>query len=263
MHFQIDYPESKQLLKRSFSRSSHWRDSDSLQPSKRHQQLPPTLQTPRHSLDKSPPPSCPEDAPLTLPESSRSLRKRKSESDHSTPNTPTKRRIEDWLRNTRPRRRSYPPKVKFSDPDTDTGKGLYASIRRKSYNPQPEISDPEAQRPLLDVLQEMSQGARAGSSTSSRNARSITSHPDYRSTFRNNGIYINHTGARIPQELQEFLNSNILKQQSDPLTPDAITKTIKTAIEIVDSPESNIYNFNRTALLPIKRSDIRRRGNTS
>ncbi|KAL8900922.1 MAG: hypothetical protein Q9207_005455 [Kuettlingeria erythrocarpa] len=227
MHFHIECPEFNQHLKRSFSGFFDGRDSDSLQPSKRHEQLPPTLLTPRYSLDKLPPPSCPQEAPLTPPESSRSLRKRKFEDNHSALNTPTKRRIGDWLRSTRP-----------------------------------QISDPDAQRPLLDVLQEMSQGAGAGSSTSGRNARSVTSHPDYRSTLRNNGVYIDHTGAKIPQELREFLDSSILKQQSDPLTPDAIAEAVKTAIEIADSPESNIYDLNGTAMIPIKRSDVGRGGNT-
>ncbi|KAI4169336.1 MAG: hypothetical protein LQ346_008974 [Caloplaca aetnensis] len=107
----------------------------------------------------------------------------------------------------------------------------------------------------------MSQGPGAGSSTSGRNARSVTSHPDYRSTLRNNGIYIDHTGVKIPQELREFLDSNILKQQSDPLTPDAIAEAVNTAIEIADSPKSNIYDLNGTAMLPIKRSDVGRGGN--
>ncbi|KAL8989245.1 MAG: hypothetical protein Q9177_001828 [Variospora cf. flavescens] len=266
MHSYIECPEFKPVVKRSFSRSFDGRDPDSLHPTKRHQQLPPTLLIPRHSLDKVPRPSCPQAAPLTPPESSPFLRKRKFENENSALNTPTKRRIEDWLWSTCPRRGSCPPRAGLSDPDAHTGRGRYASTRSKSYPPKPEIGYPDDQRPLLEVLQEMSQTQKqtfaAGSSTSGRNARSLTSHPEYRSTLRNNGIYIDHTGAKIPQELREFLDSSILKQQSDPLTPDAIADAVETATEIADSPESNIYDLIGTAMLPIKRSDVGRGGNT-
>ena len=269
MHPLIECPKFERLHKRSFSHSFDECDSKSLRPAKRHQQLPPTPRTSSHSLDKVTRPSRPQDAPLTLPESSQFSRKRKFEDHNPAPNTRNKRRIEDWLQSTRSRRKSCPPRVELKDRDTD--KGQYASARRHSCPPRPEISEPDAvkgQRPLLEVLQEMSQSQSqkqsfgAGSVTSGRNARSVTSHPDYRSILRNNGIYIDHTGAKIPQELREFLDSSILKQQSDPLTPEAIAEAVNTATEIADSPESNIYDLNGTAMLPIKRSDVGRGGNT-
>ncbi|KAK0951679.1 hypothetical protein LTS16_026040 [Friedmanniomyces endolithicus] len=110
--------------------------------------------------------------------------------------------------------------------------------------------------------QSQKQSFGAGSVTSGRNARSVTSHPDYRSVLRNNCIHIDHTGKKIPPELREFLDSSIIKQKSEPLTPEAIAEAVQTAIEIADSPESNIYDLNGTAMLPIKRSDVGRGGNT-
>lgn len=97
---------------------------------------------------------------------------------------------------------------------------------------------------------------------SGRNTRSVMSHRNYRSILRNNGIYIDHTEAKIPQELRGFLDSSILKQQSDRLTPEAIVEAVNTATQIADSPESNNYNLIGTAMLPIKRADTGSGGNT-
>ncbi|KAK0887583.1 hypothetical protein LTR02_017097 [Friedmanniomyces endolithicus] len=110
--------------------------------------------------------------------------------------------------------------------------------------------------------QSQKQSFGAGSITSGRNARSVTYHPDHRSILRNNRRHIDHTGKKIPPELREFLDSSILKQQSEPLTPEAIAEAVQTAIEIAESPENNIHDLNGTAMLPIKRSDVGRGGNT-
>ena len=267
MHPHIECPKFQPLLKRPFPHSFDGCDSESPRPTKRNQQLPPTFPMPSHSLDRSFRPSPPQDVPLTPPESSQSSKKRKPEDDNPTLNTPNKRRIEDWLQRTRPRKKSCPPRVELKDPHTD--KGQYPSTRRHSCPPRPDISDRDAgkgQRPLLEVLQEMSQLQKqsfgAGSVTSGRNTRSVTSHRNYRSTLRNNGIYFDHTGAKIPQELREFLDSSILKQQSDPPTPEAIAEAINTATQIADSPESNVYNLTGTAMLPIPRADTGSGGNT-
>ncbi|KAK0263591.1 hypothetical protein LTR35_017520 [Friedmanniomyces endolithicus] len=268
---QGEYPELERLRKRSLPHSFDGCDSENPRPPKRHQQLPPTPSTPSHSLDRFFRPSPPEDVPLKPPEPSQFSKKRRFEDDNPAPNPQNKRRVEDWLRSTRPRRKSCPARLELKVPDSDKGQRTLA--RSDSCPPRPQTSDPDpgnGQRPLLEVLQEMSQSQQqsqkqscgAGSITSGRNARSVTYHPDYRSTLRNNRIHIDHTGKKIPPELREVLDSSILKQQSEPLTAEAIAEAVQTAIEIADSPENNIYDLNGTAMLPIKRSDVGRGGNT-
>lgn len=138
-------------------------------------------------------------------------------------------------------------------------KGQWPFARRSSCPTRPASSDLEIGDPWAGEGQ---QSFSAESATSRRVARSSTSHPDYRSILRNNSIYIDYTGAKIPQELREFLNSNILKPPSDPLADGAIDEAVKTATELADSTESNIYDLVGTAILPVKRSDVGRGGNT-
>ncbi|MCJ1449593.1 MAG: hypothetical protein MMC23_010115 [Stictis urceolatum] len=271
----IESSKGERPLKRA--RSFDGCDFESLRPIKRNKQLPPTTPPPSLPLDKDPRPRHPSAvAPLTPPGSSQASRKRKFEGGNSASSSLNKRRVEDWLQIKRTRRNSYPPRLELNDSDSDTATatGQRPRARRDSCPPQLESCDQElrdqdagkGQRPLLEVLQEMSQSQRQsfgpGSATSGRNPRSVTTHPDYRSILRNNNIYMDRTGVKIPQELREFLDSSILKQQSSPLTPEEIAEAVNTATDIADSPESNIYDLIGTAMLPIKRSDVGRGGNT-
>lgn len=52
------------------------------------------------------------------------------------------------------------------------------------------------------------------------------------------------------------------KERPTRLPPEAIAQAVKIAVEIADSPEGNVYDFTDTAILPIKRSDVARGGNT-
>ncbi|KAK5117594.1 hypothetical protein LTR62_005016 [Meristemomyces frigidus] len=232
--------EPERLHKRSFSHSSDRCDSKSPPLPKRHQQLP-IPSTPGHSLELSP------------------------------KYTGIKGRVEDWLQSTRSRRKSCPARLEGKDPDFQK---LQRTLARSDSCPsQPETSNADAgdgQRPLLEVLREMSRSRQqsqkqsfgASSITSGHNARSVTGNPDYRSVLRNNGIHMDHTGKKIPPELQSFLDSSIFKPRSEPLTPEAIVDAVQTAMEIADSLESNIYDLGGTAMLPFKRADVGRGGNT-
>ena len=91
----------------------------------------------------------------------------------------------------------------------------------------------------------------------------VEAHGDYRITLWNNGICIDHTGDKIPLELRNFLDSHILKERSSKLSPEAIAEVVNIATEMADSPEANVYNLTDTAVLPIKRLDVGRGGNTS
>ena len=165
--------------------------------------------------------------------------------------------IDNWLAGITPHRaKSCPPRFEGSDPHVTSNSSKQAE----------QGEGAEEQRPLLDVLQEMSQTNKqtiGGSSVvSDRSSRPTTSHADYRGTLRNNGVILDHTGAMIPSELRSFLDSKILTERSMKLLPEAIADAVQTALNIADSAEGNVYDLVNTATLPIKRSDVGRGGNT-
>ncbi|KAL8700839.1 MAG: hypothetical protein Q9201_005232 [Fulgogasparrea decipioides] len=239
-------------LKRSFVPPLDGTDSESLQPTKRQQQLPPTPPTPSHSLDKISRPSCSQAVPPSSPEPSRLSKKRAfADADPGSNPVLTKSRVEGWLEKVPEsppiRVSSCPPKVENSNPPKTVGIG-------------------GGQRLSFDVLQELSQSHRQsfgpGSVGSGRSSRPATSQADYRKILRNNGVCIDHTGDKIPPELRTFLDTYILKERSLKLSPEAIAGAVDTAIRIADSPKGNVYDLTDTAMLPIKRSDVGRGGNT-
>ena len=107
--------------------------------------------------------------------------------------------------------------------------------------------------------QSISGGTSTASAQSSRNA---TSRSIYRSILRNNGVRIDHTGKKIPQELRKFIDTEILKKRPMELSAEEIAATVDTAVSIADSAEGNIYNLIGTAMFPVKRNDIGQGGNT-
>ncbi|KAM5475864.1 hypothetical protein MauCBS54593_000546 [Microsporum audouinii] len=247
MPSHIECSRPQRPLKRPLKHSLDKSDSECPHLSKRQQPIP-TPPTPGHSLDKTTRPSSHQTVSSTRTEASCPSKKYAPKDVNPASNHKAKkRRIDDWFAGLLPiRASSCPPRLLPSDP--------------------PSLSPGEGQRPLLEVLQEMSepqtQRLGRGSAGSARSSRLPTSHPDYRSILRNNGVYIDHTGAKIPQELRCFLDSDILKERSASLSPQAIAEALNTAVEIADSPEGNIYDLASTALLPIKHSDVGRGSNT-
>ena len=252
MHPHIECPKSERLFKRSFSHSFDGCDSESLRPTKRHQQLPPTPPTPSHSLDKVLRSSCPQGATPSSPEPPRLSKKRAFEDADPAPNPlPEKSRLEGWLEEV---------------PESPPTRASSCPPQLENSNPLQTIGVGEGQRLSFDVLQEMSQSQRpslgAGSVGSCRSSRLTTSHPDYRTILHNNGVCIDHTGEKIPTELRSFLDAHILKERSSELSPEAIAAAAKTAVSMADDPEGNVYELADTVMLPIKRSDVGRGSNT-
>ena len=250
----IQCPEPQRPLKRSFVPSLDGSDSESLRPTKRLQQLPPTPPTASHSLDKDSRPSCSQAIPPLLSEPSWPSRKHTcADVDPAFNLVPKRRRLEGWLEKV-PESPPIPTRTSSCPPRLENG------------NLPKTIDIGEGQQVSFDVLQEVSQSQRQsfgpGSVVSSRSSRPSTSHGDYRKTLRNNGICIDHIGDRIPLELRTFLDTHILKERSSKLSLEAIAEAVDTAIRIADSPEGNVYNLTDTAMLPIKRLDIGRGGNT-
>ena len=169
-----------------------------------------------------------------------------------------KRRIEDWLAKSCSSTISCPPRVEDVNPCAKLD-----PCRRTEQN-----RESGEQRPLLEVLRQMSrsqsqtQSLRQSLGGGSGSSWRATSHPNYRKIIRNNGIHIDYTGEQITPELRTFLDLNILQGRSARLPPEAIAEAEKTAVEIADGPEGNVYDFFDTSTLPIKHSNVGRGGNT-
>ena len=251
MPSRIECPEPQRPLKRSFVPSFDGSDSKSLQPTKRLQQLP---STPRHSLDNDSRPSCSQATPPSLPEPSRLSRKRTFvDIDPASDLVLKKSRLEGWLEEV-PESPPTPTCISSCPP------------RLENSNPPKTIDIGGGQQLSFDVIQEMSLSQRPsfgpGSAVSGRSSRLTTSHGHYRNILRNNGLWIDHIRDRIPSELRTFLDTHILKERLSKLSSEAIDEAINTAIEIADSPECNVYSLTETAILPIKRVNVGRGGNT-
>lgn len=251
MPLNIKYLGSQRPGKRSLDES----DTECPRPTKR-QQFPQAPPTPDLSLDKASRPSGLEVITPTPPEFPRPSKRTREVVNPTCNPAPKKRRVEDWLAKIRPiRTTSCPPRLEDSEPGVTFDTGQQAE----------QGEEGEEQRPLLEALQEMSQSRQSfggGSVASGRSSRPATSHADYRKTLHNDGIFIDHTGEKIPPKLREFLDSDILKERPTQLPPTAIAEAVKTAVEIADSPEGNVYDLTDTATLPLKRSDVGRGGNT-
>ncbi|KAB8356554.1 hypothetical protein FH972_024136 [Carpinus fangiana] len=157
-----------------------------------------------------------------------------------------KRRIDNWLNDLRPlRMTSCPPKLE----DSNSG------------------AEVEGQRPLLEVLREMSQLRQQNGpatelpSGSPQTSRTRPSDPKYRGILKHNGVSIDRTAEKIPPELRSFLDLSILKERSA-LPPDAIAKVVELAGFITDSVEVSISRLLHTVMVPVQRFDVGDGGNT-
>ena len=209
----------------SFKRHHDASEAIASQRTSHRQQVPSKFPTPEYFPGTAPRQSVLQNSPPTPPDLQPPS---ESSSREAAPAWIQSSRVDNWLDETTPyRARSCPLQFDGSD--------LHV------------VSDPE-QRPLLEVLQEMS--------------RPTTSQTNYRKTLRNNGVIMDHTAAMIPPQLRSFLDLKILKERSTRLSSQAITDAMQTAIDIADSPEANMYDLFDTATLPIKRHDVGRGGNT-
>ncbi|KAL8727594.1 MAG: hypothetical protein Q9166_005944 [cf. Caloplaca sp. 2 TL-2023] len=130
--------------------------------------------------------------------------------------------------------------------------------RQSFFNPFHDI--PKSPPPGMPQSQGQSLGGT--SVASGQSSRPATSSSIYRSILRNNGVRMDHTGDKIPKELRDFLDTEILKRRTSKILPEDVSATIQTAVNIADSAEGNIFDLVGTAMFPVKRFDIGRGGNT-
>ncbi|KAI4115572.1 MAG: hypothetical protein LQ338_007838 [Usnochroma carphineum] len=170
----------------------------------------------------------------------------------------SKRPIHKWLETVPPplhRRNSAPAQL--------TSQGALATIntdndQQSSFAPFHDIP----RSPGLEMPQSQGQSGADASVTSGQSSRPSTSSAIYRSVLRNNRVHMDHTGDKIPPELRKFVDAEILERRSSQLSPERLTETVNTAVDIADSAEGNIYDLIGTAMFPVKRRDVGRGGNT-
>lgn len=138
----------------------------------------------------------------------------------------------------------------------------------------PQFSGREALRTIdnyqpvsLATIQRMSQSQgqslKRGSNASSQNLRPSTSHPIYRSLLFNNGIRMDYTGRRMPTNVRDLMDKQILQRRSSPpLSEERVFQMIKKAEALADSAEGKISSLVTTDMFPVDRSDIEEGGNT-
>ena len=166
---------------------------------------------------------------------------------------PSPSSIGEWL-STVPRTSSPPSTRPRSAPAQFSGRGALTTI--DNYKPA-----------SLAIIQRMSQShgqsLKRGSNASSQNLRPSTSHPIYRSLLFNNGIRMDHTGRKMPTEVREMIDKQILQgRSSPPLSEERVLQMIKKAEALADSAEGKVSSLITTDMFPVDRSDVEEGGNT-
>lgn len=95
----------------------------------------------------------------------------------------------------------------------------------------------------------------------SQSGRPSTSHPLYRGSLYNNGVILDLSGRKMPAEVREYANTQILmRRQSPQLGDDSVSKVIETAEELADMAENP--QLIRTDMFPLKRVGIKEGGSS-
>ena len=238
----------KRLMKRA--RKLDYSDAERSHTSQCHRL--PTPSIPDHCLGKIL--ASPNIVP-TQPKSAGSL-ERLAEANDPQCASESKRRILNWLV-------TVPPHCSNSEPVPLTGPGALTTFDSDGYqHPSVEPFHDIPQSPPLDMPQSQGQSLGEASGTSARSSRAATSGSLYRSILWNNGVRMDHTGDKIPEELRKFLDADILKRRTSRVSPEAVAATVNTAVNIADSTEGNMYDLVGTAMFPVKRYDVGRGSNT-
>ncbi|KAK1823155.1 hypothetical protein LTR12_002458 [Friedmanniomyces endolithicus] len=86
----------------------------------------------------------------------------------------------------------------------------------------------------------------------------------YRSTLYNNGVSLDVTGRRIPDDLRTFVDEQILQQRSSPQLNDTdVALVFDTVEEITDTSEAVVKRLTQTAMFPFTRQGLLAEGGDS
>ena len=145
--------------------------------------------------------------------------------------------LRDWLSQV-PRTESVPPTIGGSETNAAIAKNI---DRPKSL-------------PVLHFMSQQPHGNNGrGSAASGQTSKPGTSAPLYRSVLFNNNVVMDFRGKRLPEDLQKFRDTDILKQRSSlQLGDDTVLEVMDTAEEIAESTEAPTSKLIRTAMFPLK-----------
>jgi hypothetical protein len=133
--------------------------------------------------------------------------------------------------------------------DIDGSSYTYQTTHTTSCPPRLEdhgsIVEVTDQLPLLEFLEEISTRTRMGPSNGL-----------YRSVLEENGVQIDSSGKRIPEELRVFLDSHILGKPSPTLSSETIDAIRNLVYSIESKAEDSVYELVSTQLLPITRDGV-------
>ena len=96
----------------------------------------------------------------------------------------------------------------------------------------------------------------------SQSGKPTTSSPLYRETIFYNNISMDLSGRGMPQNLKDFIKTDILKERSPTLDDAAVNEVIDTALEIAESTEGPTNTIIRSHMFPLKHAGVAEGGNT-
>ena len=228
----------------------------------------PASKQPPQSLIPSPGPSVP-DEPANVseqscrssnaPPQSKSPSKRIHEDLSSDYTPPTKYprlqspasadNIGAWISETN----TSPDRSQSCPPAVDTNASSVDSIEHHSVSLA--TIQKMSQQPLYAESQELG-------SSASQSGKPGTAHSLYRVSLRQNYVYMDHSGRKIPPQLREYTASILKRREAPQLDDDSVSKVIDTAEKLADSPEAPTLKLLRTAMFPLERPGIAEGGNT-
>ena len=184
----------------------------------------------------------------------------------SRPTSRRKRALEDSDPDCAPSKKH--PRLHSPSPSSAGSVRHWLSQIPRSGTPPLGFLSTETYAPSVDVIHrpssapaqlEMSHqnATRPASTASTSNTRPSTSDPLYRSLIHRNNITLDPSGRRISKEIQELLDTRILRgRDSPPLTEAEVFDVVDTATDLLDYAEGKASDLIETKAFPVKRRGI-------
>ena len=165
--------------------------------------------------------------------------------------SPSPTTIDNWVTEVS---RSGDGPVPPLDPRPSSAPAEYSSLKQLA-----PVEDFKKYTISLAALNQMSlpDSHRPGSAASSQSGRPSTSSPLYRSLIRRNNIIFDPSGIRMSSEVQELLDTHILKRRdSPPLTDAEVFEVVKKAEDLMDYAEGRASDIVGTKAFPVERRGV-------
>ncbi|KAL9130259.1 MAG: hypothetical protein Q9217_001509 [Psora testacea] len=165
--------------------------------------------------------------------------------------SPTPSPIYDWLSKVPP-----PSSRPSSAPTQVSGHETLAAVEEPIYQPKSLAT-------IQQISQSQGQSLKRSSNGSSQSLRPGTSHPIYRSILLNNDIRMDLMGKRMPKEIRDMIDGQILKRRSSPPLPqERVLQTVEIGEDLAESAEGKVSSLMRTEMFPVNHPGIGEGGDT-